>query len=100
MLEQHKLVILMVVDGLRGDMVAPEFVPQISAIAACSRHYRRHCAVFPSATRVNSASIATGCYPMNHGLAGNALALDEGHGLASVGGAHGGRDQKHRPGTT
>ena len=48
MLEQHKLVILMVVDGLRGDMVAPEFVPQISAIAG---HYRRHCAVFPSVTR-------------------------------------------------
>ena len=65
-------------------MVTPEFIPQISTIAAGSRHYPRHRSVFPSATRVNSASIATGCYPMNHGLAGNALALDEGHGLQPV----------------
>jgi hypothetical protein len=40
--------------------------------------------VFPSATRVNSASIATGCWPKSHGLAGNAIALDEGDGLKAV----------------
>ena len=81
---QKPVVVLMVVDGLRGDMVTPEFVPTISEVAADSRHFRQHHSVFPSATRVNSASIATGCYPAQHRLAGNAIALDEGAGLASV----------------
>ncbi|MCH9673385.1 MAG: alkaline phosphatase family protein, partial [Gammaproteobacteria bacterium] len=69
---QKPVVVLMVVDGLRGDMVTPEFVPTISEVAADSRHFRQHHSVFPSATRVNSASIATGCYPAQHRLAGNA----------------------------
>ncbi|MEM7253844.1 MAG: alkaline phosphatase family protein [Pseudomonadota bacterium] len=76
--------VLMVVDGLRGDMVTPEFVPSIASIAAQSRHFPKHRSVFPSATRVNSASIATGCYPGQHRLAGNAIALDEGEGLKPV----------------
>src|ERR1700761_5525478 len=33
--------------------------------------------VFPSCTRVVSASIATGCFPARHGLQGNSMALVE-----------------------
>jgi len=36
--------------------------------------------VFPSVTRVTSASIATGCHPGRHGLLGNTMVLDEGAG--------------------
>lgn len=76
--------LLMIVDGLRADLVSPSVTPSLADIAARSRAFLRHRAVFPSATRVNSASLATGCYPARHGLVGNAIALDEGDGLKPV----------------
>jgi hypothetical protein len=76
--------VLMVVDGLRADQLTPQFVPALAGLAAQSRHFTAHRSVFPSATRVNSASIATGCFPARHGLHGNAIALDEGEGLVAV----------------
>jgi arylsulfatase A-like enzyme len=79
-----KRVVMMVVDGLRADMVRKEYVPHLAQVATQSRVFTAHRSVFPSATRVNSASIATGCYPARHGLAGNAIALDEGEGLVAV----------------
>lgn len=76
--------VLMVVDGLRADMVTHDHVPALARLAGNSRIFTRHTSVFPSATRVNSASLATGCYPARHGLHGNAIALDEGDGLVAV----------------
>ena len=80
----NKRAIVMVVDGLRADMVCPAYVPSLAKAAAESLLFTRHRSVFPSATRVNSASIATGCFPARHGLHGNAIALDEGEGLVAV----------------
>lgn len=79
-----KRAVLMIVDGLRADLVTPEFVPNLAALAKSGRTFTAHRSVFPSATRVNAASIATGCLPASHGLAGNAIALDEGDGLKPV----------------
>lgn len=79
-----KRAVLMIIDGLRADLVTPEYTPMLSRIAAGARFFARHRSVFPSATRVNSASISTGCYPATHGLFGNAIALDEGSGLKPV----------------
>lgn len=79
-----KRAVLMIIDGLRADMVTSEFTPQLARIAGNARVFSRHRSVFPSATRVNSASIATGCFPAAHGLFGNAIALDEGEGLKPV----------------
>ena len=79
-----KRAVVMVVDGLRADMVGTEFTPGLAEIVSRSRWFVNQRSVFPSATRVNSASIATGCWPMSHGLAGNAIALDEGDGLRAV----------------
>ena len=79
-----KRAVLMIIDGLRADMMTPEYTPVLAAIAAGSRVFARQRSVFPSATRVNSASIATGCFPKDHGLFGNAIALDEGDGLNPV----------------
>ena len=76
--------VLMVVDGLRADLVTPDLTPHLHALAARSRRFSEHRAVFPSATRVNSASIATGCYPARHGLMGNAIALPAGDGWRPV----------------
>lgn len=79
-----KRAVLMIIDGLRADMVTSEYTPVLSRIAGSARFFTRHRSVFPSATRVNSASIATGCYPGTHGLSGNVIALDEGDGLRPV----------------
>ena len=74
----------MVIDGLRADMVGPAFTPRLAEIIEDTRWFTEQRSVFPSATRVNSASIATGCWPKSHGLAGNAIALDEGDGLKAL----------------
>ena len=79
-----KRAVLMIIDGLRADMVTPTLTPNLCQIARTGRLFRQHRSVFPSATRVNSASIATGCLPITHGLFGNAIALDEGDGLKPV----------------
>ncbi len=76
--------VLVVVDGLRGDLVSDAFTPNLYRLAASARWYPDHRSVFPSATRVNSASLATGCFPASHGLHGNVIALDEGDGLVPV----------------
>ena len=76
--------VLVVVDGLRGDLVGDAFTPNLHRLAARARWYPNHRCVFPSATRVNSASLATGCFPASHGLHGNVIALDEGEGLVPV----------------
>tara|TARA_R110000787_G_scaffold86057_5_gene183197 strand:- start:25010 stop:26272 length:1263 start_codon:yes stop_codon:yes gene_type:complete len=76
--------VVLIVDGLRGDMVRPELTPNLAALAAASRHFPKHRGVFPSATRITSASISTGCLPGAHGLQGNAIAIDEGQGLQAV----------------
>lgn len=79
-----KRAVVMVIDGLRADMVGEMFTPRLAEIVARGRWFTEQRSVFPSATRVNSASIATGCWPASHGLAGNAIALDEGDGLKPV----------------
>lgn len=79
-----KRAVVMIIDGLRTDMVGREYTPRLAGIVARSRWFTNQRSVFPSATRVNSASIATGCWPKSHGLAGNAIALDEGGGLQTV----------------
>ena len=76
--------VLVVVDGLRGDHVNEAFTPNLHRLATTARWYPNHRSVFPSATRVNSASLATGCFPASHGLHGNVIALDEGDGLVPV----------------
>ena len=76
--------VLVVVDGLRGDFVTEAFTPHLHRLATAARWYPDHRSVFPSATRVNSASLATGCFPASHGLHGNVIALDEGNGLVPV----------------
>ena len=79
-----KRAVLVVCDGLRADMITPELTPNLTRLVGDSQIFASHRGVFPSTTRVTSASIATGCLPAKHGLEGNVVALDEGDGLAAV----------------
>lgn len=72
-----KRVVLVILDGLRRDLVTETFTPSLAAFRARAEEFRAHRTVFPSATRVVSASVATGCHPARHGLQGNSVALLE-----------------------
>jgi arylsulfatase A-like enzyme len=76
-------VVVVVLDGLRRDFVDPVGTPALHELGARACRFMAHRSVFPSATRVVSASFATGCYPARHGLQGNAMALLEGGRLVA-----------------
>ncbi len=76
-----KQVVLVICDGLRADMVRPDWTPNLWRIGEASCRLLNHKGVFPSTTRTTAASIATGCLPKTHGLEGNCVALDDGDGL-------------------
>jgi hypothetical protein len=65
--------LLIVVDGLRPDYVTPELMPHLHALGERGVFGETHSAVYPSSTRVNSASIGSGCYPRTHGLVHNRM---------------------------
>ncbi len=69
--------IVVVLDGLRRDMVGPETTPELHHFSSVATSFTKHRSVFPSATRVVSACFATGCLPAKHGLQGNSVALME-----------------------
>ncbi|MCF2447020.1 alkaline phosphatase family protein [Dyadobacter sp. CY345] len=60
-------------DGLRPDYITAELMPNLFAFKQKASIGTQHHSVFPTVTRVNSASYATGSYPGTHGLLGNAV---------------------------
>ena len=73
--------VVVTVDGLRSDMISSEVTPNLCALAREAERFDNYRTVFPSCTRVVSASLATGCFPARHGLQGNSVALLEDRGL-------------------
>jgi arylsulfatase A-like enzyme len=63
----------MVWDGMRPDLVSTALTPNLWRLAADGTWFDASHAVFPTVTRINSASIASGASPATHGLPGNAL---------------------------
>lgn len=64
-------------DGLRPDYITPEAMPNLYAFKKRGAYGKSHHSVFPTVTRVNSASYATGSYPATHGLMGNSVFFPE-----------------------
>jgi hypothetical protein len=65
--------LVIVVDGLRPDYVTPALMPRLAQLGRRGIVFDAHHAVFPTVTRVNASSIATGAYPETHGLLGNTV---------------------------
>jgi type I phosphodiesterase/nucleotide pyrophosphatase len=66
--------VLMVMDGLRPDLVTPALLPRLARLAAeGGTRFAAARSVFPSETRVATASLLTGCRPGAHGLVANTL---------------------------
>jgi hypothetical protein len=70
-------VVMIVLDGLRRDFINEQQTPALAHLAARAKSFKAHRSMFPSATRVVSAAVATGCAPARHELQGNSLALME-----------------------
>ena len=64
-------------DGLRPDYITEAQMPNLFAFKQSAALGKQHHSVFPTVTRVNSASYATGAYPGTHGLLGNSIYIPE-----------------------
>lgn len=76
----RRLVLVVVVDGLRPDAITAEDTPTLFRLRAEGVDLVNSHAVFPTVTRVNAAAIATGTHPGMNGLVGNQMlvpAVDE-----------------------
>lgn len=60
-------------DGLRPDYITAEGMPHLYAFSKRASYGKDHHSVFPTVTRVNATSYATGAYPGTHGLMGNSV---------------------------
>ena len=64
-------------DGLRPDYITPEAMPNVYAFSKRGCYGKQHHSVYPTVTRVNSSSYATGSYPGKNGLMGNTVYFPE-----------------------
>ncbi len=64
-------------DGLRPDYITEAQMPNLFAFRKDASYGSRHHSVFPTVTRVNSSSYATGSYPGTHGILGNSVYFPE-----------------------
>lgn len=64
-------------DGLRPDYITQESMPNLYAFSKRGCYGQNHHSVFPTVTRVNSSSYATGSYPATNGLMGNTVYFPE-----------------------
>ncbi|MGH7384374.1 MAG: alkaline phosphatase family protein, partial [Candidatus Rokuibacteriota bacterium] len=69
----RRRVLVFVVDGLRPDSITAEDTPTLFRLRGEGVDLTNSHAVFPTVTRVNAATIATGTYPGTHGLVGNQM---------------------------
>ena len=99
--ERPALLIVLVIDGLRPDSITPEVMPNLDRLKGAGVWYTHSHSVFPTVTRVNTASISTGMLPSRHGIASNSVYLPaisksvlsngDYRNLLSLGEANGGR---------
>jgi arylsulfatase A-like enzyme len=68
-----RIVIVFVVDGLRPDAITTEDTPTLFRLQREGVNFTDGHAVFPTVTRVNAATIATGTHPGTNGIIGNQI---------------------------
>ncbi len=71
--QTRRLVIVLVIDGLRPDMIQPGIMPNLARLKQEGAWMENSHSVFPTVTRVNSASISTGTFPSEHGIVSNTM---------------------------
>lgn len=76
-------VVVVVWDGMRPDFVAPQFCPNLYALATNGVFFRQHHPAYISSTEVNGAALATGAHPGRNGILANTEYDPEFHLLSS-----------------
>ncbi len=71
----HTLIVFF--DGLRPDYITAGGMPHLYQFKQRAAIGKQHHSVFPTVTRVNATSYATGAYPGTHGLLGNSVFFPE-----------------------
>ncbi|MCC9077336.1 alkaline phosphatase family protein [Litorilinea aerophila] len=66
-------VLIIGADGLRPDLLDPQLMPTVAALAARGARSQEHHAVYPTHTRVNISTLATGTTPGHHGIVANTM---------------------------
>ena len=69
--------IIVFFDGLRPDYITKADMPNLYAFKQQGTYGNSHHSVFPTVTRLNAASYATGSYPDTHGIMGNIIFLPQ-----------------------
>jgi hypothetical protein len=70
-----RIVVLMVWDGLRPDLVDAVNTPNLFAVEQSGVSFSRHHSIYPTLTMVNAAGLATGAAPGGSGIYGDAMYL-------------------------
>src|SRR5207244_48704 len=68
-----RLTLVFVVDGLRPDAISADDTPTLHRLRVEGVSFAASHATFPTVTRVNAATLATGAYPRAHGILGNTM---------------------------
>lgn len=60
-------------DGLRPDLLDESLMPTYACLIAQGTRFSDYHAVYPTHTRVNITTLATGCHPGRHGIVANVM---------------------------
>jgi predicted AlkP superfamily pyrophosphatase or phosphodiesterase len=74
--QTRPLVVVLVIDGLRPDMIRADIMPNLERLKREGVWFANAHSVFPTVTRVNSASISTGTAPSEHGIVSNTMLVE------------------------
>lgn len=72
-----KRVLIIGADGLRPDLYDPGLMPSVAQLEATGVRFTDHHASYPSHTRVNMSSLATGTTPGRHGIVANTMLVPD-----------------------
>ncbi|MDO9553290.1 alkaline phosphatase family protein [Rhodonellum sp.] len=67
--------VVIIIDGLRKDYLSETNSPNLYKLSKMGVEGLHSHSIFPTLTRVNSTSYATGSYPVRHGILGNSIYL-------------------------
>ncbi len=67
----NRRILIVGTDGLRPDQFDPELMPTFAQLGTEGTRIEQYHAVYPTHTRVNLTTLATGCMPGKHGIVAN-----------------------------
>jgi hypothetical protein len=71
MAQAERRIFIFGTDGLRPDQFDPEIMPTLHKLRSSGTVVDQYHAVYPTHTRVNISTLATGCTPATHGIVAN-----------------------------